>query len=149
VSFTDRRELVPHGFIWLRAIHLRRFVLGAAAASLLLLPGVAPAQTASAGAAPPAGSNAINNHLSPCWKTDNATPSVSPFSVHLLVTTDATGTVRDAQVAPQDLGRMSDPAYAAYANRAIHAVMDYRCATLPLPSYMLGQNQTFIFDFSP
>jgi hypothetical protein len=24
-----------------------------------------------------------------------------------------------------------------------------QCATLPLPSYMLGQNQTFIFQFSP
>jgi hypothetical protein len=44
---------------------------------------------------------------------------------------------------------MSDPVYAAFANRAVDAVMNYQCASLPLPPFMLGHNQTFIFSFSP
>ncbi len=92
---------------------------------------------------------AIGAHVRPCWTIDAGAPGVSTFSVHLLVQTDATGTVRNAQVAPDDQSRMSDPIYAAYADRAVAAVMNVQCATLPLPSYMLGQNQTFIFDFSP
>jgi hypothetical protein len=57
--------------------------------------------------------------------------------------------VREAGVAPQDQGQMSDPVFAAFANRAVDAVTNYQCATLPLPADMLGQTQTFIFDFSP
>ncbi len=93
--------------------------------------------------------DAIGSHVRPCWNIDAGAPGVSSFSVHLLVQTDGTGTVRNAQVADQDQSRMSDPIYAAYAQRAISAVMNVQCATLPLPSYMLGQNQTFIFNFSP
>jgi outer membrane biosynthesis protein TonB len=93
--------------------------------------------------------NAIGAHVRQCWDYDAGAPGVNKFSVPLLVTTDATGTVRDAQVAPQALGQMSDPVYAAFANRAVDAVMNYQCATLPLPSYMMGQNQTFTFNFSP
>jgi outer membrane biosynthesis protein TonB len=93
--------------------------------------------------------SAIGAHVRQCWAIDAGAPGVSSFSVQLLVTTDATGTVREAQVAPQSMGQMSDPVYAAFANRAVDAVMNYQCATLPLPSSMMGQNQTFIFDFSP
>jgi outer membrane biosynthesis protein TonB len=93
--------------------------------------------------------NAIGAHVKPCWTIDAGAPGVSSFSVHLLVQTDGTGTVRNAQVAPDDQSKMSDPIYNAYANRAVQAVMNVQCATLPLPSYMLGQNQTFIFQFSP
>ena len=93
--------------------------------------------------------DAIGAHVRQCWSIDAGAPGVSSFSVQLLVTTDATGTVREAEVAPQSMGQMSDPVFAAYANRAMDALRDYRCATLPLPSSMMGQNQTFIFDFSP
>jgi outer membrane biosynthesis protein TonB len=93
--------------------------------------------------------SAIGAHVRQCWSIDAGAPGVSSFSVQLLVTTDGTGTVREAEVAPQSMGQMSDPVYAAYANRAIDALEDYRCATLPLPSSMMGQNQTFIFNFSP
>jgi outer membrane biosynthesis protein TonB len=93
--------------------------------------------------------NAIGNHVRPCWGIDAGAPGVAGFSVNLMVTTDATGTVRDAEVAPQDQGKMGDPIFAAYAQRAVDAVMNYQCATLPLPSYMLGQTQKFLFNFSP
>jgi outer membrane biosynthesis protein TonB len=93
--------------------------------------------------------NAIGNHVRPCWTVDAGAPGLSTFSVNLMVTTDATGTVRQAVVSPQDQDKLSDPIFNAYAQRAIEAVMNYQCATLPLPSYMLGQPQTFLFNFTP
>jgi hypothetical protein len=93
--------------------------------------------------------NAIGDHVRPCFQIDAGAPGISSFSVFLDVTTDGTGTVRNATVDPQSQGNMSDPIYNAYAQRAIAAVMNYQCATLPLPSYMLGQNHTFLFNFTP
>jgi outer membrane biosynthesis protein TonB len=93
--------------------------------------------------------NAIGDHVRPCFQIDAGAPGISGFSVFLDVTTDGTGTVRNATVDPQSQGNMSDPIYNAYAQRAIAAVMNYQCATLPLPSYMLGQNHTFLFNFTP
>jgi outer membrane biosynthesis protein TonB len=92
---------------------------------------------------------AIGDHVRPCWNIDSGAPGVSTFNIQLMVTTDAAGTVRNAVVAPQDQGKLSDPLQLAYANDAINAVMNYQCATLPLPSYMLGKTQTFLFDFTP
>jgi hypothetical protein len=93
--------------------------------------------------------DAIGNHVRPCWTVDAGAPGIDTFSVNLMVTTDATGTVREAVVAPQDQDKLGDPIFNAYAQRAIEAVMNYQCATLPLPSYMLGQTQTFLFNFTP
>jgi outer membrane biosynthesis protein TonB len=93
--------------------------------------------------------NAIGNHVRPCWGIDAGAPGVSTFSVELTVQTDAAGTVRNAVIAPEDQSKMGDPIYAAYAQRAVDAVMNYQCATLPLPPYMLGSPQTFLFDFKP
>lgn len=93
--------------------------------------------------------DAIGNHVRPCWTVDAGAPGLSTFSVNLMVTTDASGTVRVAVVAPQDQNKMGDPIFNAFAQRAIGAVMNYQCATLPLPSYMLGKPQTFLFDFKP
>jgi outer membrane biosynthesis protein TonB len=92
---------------------------------------------------------AIGNHVRPCWGIDAGAPGVASFSVNLMVTTDGTGTVRDAEIAPQDQAKLGDPIFAAYAQRAVDAVMNYQCATLPLPPNMLGKNQTFLFNFSP
>jgi hypothetical protein len=93
--------------------------------------------------------SAIGGHVRPCWNVDSGAPGLSTFSVNLMVTTDPTGTVREAAVAPQDQGKMSDPIFNAFANRAVAAVMNVQCATLPLPPYMLGKNQTFLFNFTP
>ena len=93
--------------------------------------------------------DAIGNHVRPCWTIDAGAPGVAGFRVMLTVTTDASGTVREARVAPVDQGKLSDPLFNAYAQRAIAAVENYECATLPLPSYMLGHDQTFSFEFSP
>lgn len=92
---------------------------------------------------------AIGAHVRPCWGIDAQAEGVQSFSVLLTVTTDGTGTVREAEVSPQNTGDMSNPIYYAYTQRAIAALMNATCATLPLPSNMLGSNQTFSFVFTP
>ncbi|MBN8909221.1 MAG: hypothetical protein J0H99_22055, partial [Rhodospirillales bacterium] len=39
--------------------------------------------------------------------------------------------------------------FRAFSERAIRAVLDSRCATLPLPREMLGQTRTWDFRFRP
>ena len=87
--------------------------------------------------------------LRPCPQVVARPPEPSKFSIALIVTTDSFGRVRKAVVAPFDMDKMRDPLFAAYARRVIDTVMNYQCATLPLPSNMLGQNQTFLFNFTP
>ena len=110
--------------------------------------GGSPNSTANSGLSGPDRA-AIGSHVRPCWNVDAEAEGLSGFSVLLQVTTDATGTVREAEVSPDNTGDMSNPLYYAFAQRAIAAVENYQCATLPLPSNMLGQNQTFTFQFTP
>ena len=63
--------------------------------------------------------------------------------------TDATGTARVASVADEDRGKLSDPVFQAFAERAVRAVEDVRCATLPLPKQMLGRINNLTFRFRP
>jgi hypothetical protein len=93
--------------------------------------------------------DAIGNHVRPCWDIDGGAENINQLSVLLQVTTDTTGTVRQAVVAPADQDKMTDGTFAAFANRAINAVMNVQCATLPLPPNMMGSIQTFTFHFSP
>lgn len=93
--------------------------------------------------------NAIGSEVQPCWGIDAGAPGVSSFSVLLQVVTDASGVVREAEVAPQDQSKLGDPVFAAFAHRAVAAVKNYQCAKLPLPSYMLGSPHKFIFRFTP
>ena len=72
------------------------------------------------------------------------------MEVLLTVTTDASGVVRRADVAPQDEGRVnSNMRLRVFSERARRAVMDPNCANLPLPPNMLGQVRTFTFRFRP
>ena len=93
--------------------------------------------------------NAIANAVRPCWGIDAGAPGVQDFSVLLQVTTDASGVVREAEVAPADQGKLGDPVFAAFAQRAVSAAKNYKCAKLPLPPYMLGTVHTFTFRFNP
>jgi hypothetical protein len=93
--------------------------------------------------------SAIGSEVQPCWGIDAGAPGVSHFSVLLQVVTDASGVVREAQVAAGSQDQMSDPLYAAFAQRAVQAVKNYQCAKLPLPNYMLGKPQQFVFRFTP
>jgi neural Wiskott-Aldrich syndrome protein len=93
---------------------------------------------------------AIGDKVRECWTIDSGAEGVQSMSVILKVTTDASGTVRLAQVGPADQGRVyADPVFRAFAERAVRAVLDYRCSTLPLPPSLEGRPQTFTFRFSP
>ncbi|MBW4021820.1 MAG: TonB C-terminal domain-containing protein [Proteobacteria bacterium] len=93
---------------------------------------------------------AIGDKVRQCWTIDSGAQGVQNMQVLLQVTTDATGTVRAARVAPADSGRVNaDPVLRAFAERAVRAVLDYRCATLPLPRSLEGKPETFTFRFSP
>jgi len=93
--------------------------------------------------------DAIGNHVRPCWDIDGEAPNVGQMSVLLDVQTDGAGTVHNAMVDPADQDKLTDPLFNAFAQRAINAVMNVQCATLPLPQSMLGQDQTFTFHFAP
>ena len=74
---------------------------------------------------------------------------VDKLQVLLTVTTDAGGVVRFAVVADPDVPKLSDPVFRAFAERARRAVLDPRCASLPLPPKLLGRPNVLTFRFSP
>ena len=92
---------------------------------------------------------AIGDHVRACWTYDAGAPGVDKMRVMLQVTTDANGTARIAHVVGDDQARLSDPVFRAFADRARNAVLDPRCANLPLPANMLGKNNVLTFRFSP
>ncbi|MGH7080680.1 MAG: hypothetical protein ACREFU_21580, partial [Acetobacteraceae bacterium] len=92
----------------------------------------------------------IGAYVRRCWTYDPGAKDVQQFQVLLEVTTDASGVARIAKVAPGDRGRVdANPELRAFADRAVNAVLDPRCAELPLPSGMLGHNQHLVFRFRP
>jgi hypothetical protein len=92
---------------------------------------------------------AIGDHVRECWTKDAGALDIDKQRVLLTVMTDNAGVARHAEVAGPDIGRMSDPRFRAFAERAIRAVMDVRCASLPLPNNQLGKVNTLTFRFSP
>ena len=108
-------------------------------------------QAAPTSPAPPAKFDpaAIQKELMPCWPFDVGTPGLPGFRVHLQLNTDGQGTVRRAEVAPEDQKKMKDPTFSGFASQAITAVTNYWCSTLPLPSSMLGKPQKIDFLFNP
>ncbi len=92
--------------------------------------------------------SAIGAHLRPCFQVDAGAPGLSTFHVLLDITTDPQGIIRVATVDPQDQGKMSDPIFYAYAQRALNAALNVQCANLPLPQNLLGSNQNFVVDFA-
>ena len=92
---------------------------------------------------------AIGQEVQRCWTKDGGALDVDRLSVVLTVLTDATGTVRRADVADEDRGRMADPIFRAFAERARRAVLDAECATLPLPPQLQGHNASLTFRFRP
>lgn len=92
---------------------------------------------------------AIGDHVRECWTKDAGALDIDRQRVLLTVTTDAGGIARKAEVAGDDKGRMGDPRFRAFAERAMRAIMDARCANLPLPAKALGKVNVLTFRFSP
>jgi hypothetical protein len=91
----------------------------------------------------------IGARVRECWTKDSGAQNLDQLSVVLHVITDATGMARTAQVAAEDIGKLSDPVFQAFAERAVRAVLDARCASLPLPQQMLGRINNLTFRFRP
>jgi len=91
----------------------------------------------------------IGDHVRECWTKDAGALDIDKQRVLLTVTTDGTGVVRKAEVSGDDTGRLGDPRFRAFAERAIRAVMDVRCANLPLPPTLMGKVNVLTFRFSP
>jgi hypothetical protein len=92
---------------------------------------------------------AIGEHVRECWTKDASALDGDKQRVMLTVTTDAGGTARLAEVTGDDVNRMRDPRFRAFAERAIRAVLDVRCANLPMPKAMIGKVNVLTFRFSP
>jgi outer membrane biosynthesis protein TonB len=92
---------------------------------------------------------AIGDKVRECWTKDAGALDIDKMSVLLTVKTDDTGVVHLADVADADRARMSDPRFRAFAERAVRAVMDARCASLPLPRDKLGRVNELTFRFRP
>jgi hypothetical protein len=93
---------------------------------------------------------AIGDHVRQCWFIDGGAPNVQSMSVLLKASTKPDGTVYHAAIAGPDIARyQSDPVFAAFADRAVRALLDYRCSALPLPPSLEGKRETFTFRFSP
>jgi hypothetical protein len=92
---------------------------------------------------------AIGDEVRRCWTADFGARGVEQMQVMLIVRTDEGGVAHMAEIAPQDHGRLTDPIFRAFAERARRAVLDPRCANLPLPRTMQGQRQVLTFRFRP
>jgi hypothetical protein len=91
----------------------------------------------------------IADYVRECWTTDAGSLDIDKNRVLLKVTTDASGLTSKAEVAGDDVSRLSDPRFRAFAQRAIRAVTDPHCADLPLPNDILGRVDVLTFWFSP
>ena len=108
-----------------------------------------PKQSAPVGiteALTPEQRKAIGEHVRACWT--KAEGAAADYQVALIVTTDHLGTARRAVVSKPDADLLHDNAYREFVERAIRAVMDVRCADLPIPSNLLGRNTYLSFRFS-
>lgn len=92
---------------------------------------------------------AIGAHVRECWTKDPGAIDLEGMSVVLTVVTDGNGTARMVSVGAGDRGKLADPVFRAFTERAVRAVMDVRCATLPLPRSLLGRNNDLTFRFRP
>jgi hypothetical protein len=92
---------------------------------------------------------AVGDKVRECWTKDDGALDIDKMSVMLTVTTDAGGVAREAAVGDADKGRLSDPRFRAFAERAIRAVLSARCAALPIPKDKLGKVNELTFRFRP
>jgi neural Wiskott-Aldrich syndrome protein len=93
---------------------------------------------------------AIGDHVRECWTKDAGALDIEKQRVLLTVTTDENGVARNAVVAGDDVVRAgSDPRFRAFAERAKRAILDPRCANLPLPNDVLGKVNVLTFRFTP
>lgn len=92
---------------------------------------------------------AIGDDVRDCWIPPGHDADVSEMSVLLRIETDRQGVARAVDVSPNDRSRLEDPAFRAFAESARRAVLNPRCAALPLPKSMLGRSVMLELRFTP
>ncbi len=97
----------------------------------------------------PQQTGAIGDRVRECWTKDAGALDIDKLTVQLIVTFDETGTARLAEVGDADRGKMGDPRFRAFAERAMRAVRDPKCANLPIPRNELGKVGVLTFRFRP
>lgn len=90
---------------------------------------------------------AIGEKLRECWYKDGGALDIDKQLVHLRVTTDEQGVIRQADLTGTDASRVG--VARAFAERARRAALDPVCSKLPLPGGVLGQIRTFDITFRP
>jgi hypothetical protein len=88
---------------------------------------------------------AIGDKIRECWTKDAGALDIDKQSAILVITTDAGGVVRDAQIKQAGSGFVGR----AFAERARRAALDAQCNPLPLPNQMRGSIHTFEILFRP
>jgi outer membrane biosynthesis protein TonB len=93
----------------------------------------------------------IGDEVRRCYAEDTEAKDYATYHAQMVVTIDAQGVARDVKLSPADLARAgSDQAFRAFAERAMHAVLDPTCAQLPIPADKLGKPaQQLSFTFRP
>jgi len=92
---------------------------------------------------------AIGDKLHDCWELAPGDRADLPSAVHITITTDATGVIRDARISAQDVALAGSGRGRYFAEQARRATLEARCSPLPLPPRLLGSNQNFEITFRP
>jgi hypothetical protein len=92
---------------------------------------------------------AIGDRVRECWTKDPGALDLEKMSAQLVVTFDESGTVRVVAPGEAERGRLNDPRFRAFYERAERALRNPRCASLPIPRNELGKVGTLTFRFRP
>ncbi|CAH2606379.1 conserved protein of unknown function (plasmid) [Rhodovastum atsumiense] len=93
--------------------------------------------------------SAIGERIRECWSKDAGALDLEKMQAKLLVTVGADGVAREAMIAPEDRGRLNDPRFRVFAERAVRAALNPRCATLPIPKGLIGSVGIVRVTFRP
>ena len=92
---------------------------------------------------------AVAEHVRTCWVDNTGVLRPTDIAFDIQVQIDESGTIRGARLTGEDAATQANPGFRAFADHAVQALLDPRCATLPLPPAMLGHQQVLDFHFAP
>jgi hypothetical protein len=88
---------------------------------------------------------ALHAAIRRCWFQKGDEFGERPLQVRLILKLDADGAVRTVQVAPGDPAAGTGTPLHAFATRAEQAILDSRCAPLPIPVRLITPQRQFTF----
>jgi hypothetical protein len=92
----------------------------------------------------------VNDAVRRCWVPNHHAPELNKMYVDLTVALDPSGRAFDAKVAEENQQQfMADPLLKMFADKAIKATLNPRCAHFPFPRSMLGVETVITLRFHP